>query len=115
MLTNLIKIGILIDFKLNQDFIAEFLCINKDKPKKLCNGKCYLSEQLKKAGEQEEKEVPAAYRLKLEVLYFYSKTPLNIFKKADNYLNKLNSSYKNKFYGSSYVADFFRPPKFILI
>ena len=35
-----------IEFYLNQDFIAEFLCINKDKPKLQCNGKCQLSKMI---------------------------------------------------------------------
>lgn len=114
MLPSLTKIGILIDFKINQDFIAEVLCIKKDKPKSTCNGKCYLSEQLKKAEDQEEKQAPTTKKEKSQVLYCSKKsfTPL---KHADTYLSKLNSSYKNEFNSSSFVADIFRPPKRNLI
>ncbi|MFD2726099.1 hypothetical protein [Hyunsoonleella rubra] len=42
-----------VEYVLNQDYIAEFLCINKDKPKLQCNGKCYLAKQLEKQQEQE--------------------------------------------------------------
>ncbi len=115
MLPNLIKIGILIDFKINQDFIAEVLCINKEKPMFMCNGKCYLSEQLKKAEEEEEKQAPTNKKERLEVVYCYSKNPLDFLPFLDNYTSKLNPAYENEFYHSSFIADIFRPPKLHLI
>lgn len=36
--------------------ITEKLCINKNNPNLHCNGKCYLSKQLKKAEENEKKQ-----------------------------------------------------------
>ena len=68
MLPNLTKIGILIDFKINQDFIAEVLCINREKPMTMCNGKCYMSEQLKKVEEQEEKQATNNKKERLRVV-----------------------------------------------
>ncbi|WP_422107637.1 hypothetical protein [Winogradskyella sp.] len=44
-----------IEFYLNQDFIAEFLCINKDKPKLQCNGKCQLSKMIEDANTETDK------------------------------------------------------------
>jgi hypothetical protein len=35
-------------FKLNEKFIAENLCENKNKPEKMCDGKCYLGKQMEK-------------------------------------------------------------------
>ncbi len=96
MLPNLTQIGILIDFKINQDFIAEVLCINKEKPMSTCNGKCYLSEQLKKAEEQEEKQAPTNKKERLEVLYCYSKSSLGIPSFARNHKSKLNPAYENE-------------------
>ncbi len=49
----------LANYLVNQDYIAEFLCINKDKPELECNGKCYLKKQLKEASEEKEKNLPA--------------------------------------------------------
>jgi hypothetical protein len=48
-----IRVYILGDFLLNQEFIAEVLCINKDKPMLNCDGQCFLATQLKKAEEKE--------------------------------------------------------------
>jgi len=41
----------LIEYALNQDYIAEFLCINKNKPELQCNGKCHLLKEIEKQQE----------------------------------------------------------------
>ena len=48
-----VRVYILGDFLVNQEFIAEVLCINKDKPMLNCDGQCFLATQLKKAEEKE--------------------------------------------------------------
>ncbi len=110
MLPNLTQIGILIDFKINQDFIAEVLCINREKPMSTCNGKCYLSEQLKKVEEQEEKQAPASQKERLEVVYYYIKSSFDFLFYTDCTANKLNPACVDEFYTSSFIADIFRPP-----
>ena len=45
-----------IDYLVNKDYIAENLCINKDKPKSCCKGKCHLVKQLQKTNQNPEKE-----------------------------------------------------------
>ena len=42
-------------YVLNQDYIAEFLCINKDKPELACHGKCHLVKQIEKQQENDSK------------------------------------------------------------
>jgi len=42
------------DYFINKDYIAKYLCINKDKLKMNCCGKCYLNKQLKKQDKQEQ-------------------------------------------------------------
>jgi|TARA_B110000116_G_C16628952_1_gene487367 hypothetical protein len=115
LLPNLTKIGILIDFKINQDFIAEVLCINREKPMSTCNGKCYLFEQLKKAEEREEKQAPTNKKERLEVVYYYSKSTFDFTIYTDCFVSKLNPACIDDFYRSSFIADIFRPPKLDLI
>ena len=115
LLPNLTKVGVLIDFKINQDFIAEVLCINKKKPASTCNGKCYLSEQLKKAEQQEEKRAPTSKNERLEVLYCFSKDSSNLSYFPGNYKSKLNQVYEVEFYHSPFISDIFHPPKLNLI
>ena len=115
MLPCLTKIGILIDFKINQGFIAEVLCINKEKPITMCNGTCYLSEQLKKAEEQEEKQAPSSKKERLEVVYFLLKSPFDFLSLAIDRTDKSNLTYVDEIYTSSFIMDIFHPPKLILI
>ena len=46
------------DYFLNKSYIAKVLCINKEKPKMHCNGKCYLARQIKEQ-EQQEQQAPS--------------------------------------------------------
>ncbi|HVI43958.1 MAG TPA: hypothetical protein VM802_03795 [Chitinophaga sp.] len=37
---------VMLDFYINQDYIARNLCVNRDKPQMHCNGKCHLRSRL---------------------------------------------------------------------
>jgi len=54
MLNALVMPLIYIDFKINQDYIAKVLCINRDKPITTCGGQCFLNKQLKEQQQQEQ-------------------------------------------------------------
>ena len=43
-----------ISYDLNKGFIAQELCVNKDKPSLKCEGKCYLNKQLQKTQQKEQ-------------------------------------------------------------
>lgn len=43
-------------FEVNQKYIAEKLCENKNRPWMHCNGKCFLMKKLKLAEEKEKKQ-----------------------------------------------------------
>ena len=43
-----------IEYALNKDYIAKNLCINRDKPKSCCQGKCHLKKQLAKSDESSD-------------------------------------------------------------
>lgn len=40
------KLGVITYFQLNRDYIAEVLCINRDKPITVCQGQCFLDARL---------------------------------------------------------------------
>ena len=111
MTPSLIKIGILIDFKINQEFIAKVLCLKKDEPITICNGQCYLSEQLKKIQEQEEQQTPTNTQERLELVYYYHHASSSPLAFVDTINSKSNSTYVVDFYASSFIADVFHPPK----
>ena len=45
-----------IEYTIDYEYIATVLCINKNKPKMQCNGKCYLKKQLAKSIENESSQ-----------------------------------------------------------
>ncbi len=67
------QIVIVIDYLVNTDFITETFCINKEKPKMKCNGKCHLSKQLKK---DEEKKSKVTFEISDIILFCQSDSPV---------------------------------------
>ena len=43
-----VKLGVVIWYQVNKEYVAQNLCENRDKPEMNCCGKCYLRKQLKK-------------------------------------------------------------------
>ncbi|SDG30845.1 hypothetical protein ACRQ5D_25855 [Mucilaginibacter sp. P25] len=54
LVMNLNSLWLYAGFRLNQDYIAAKLCANKSRPMLHCNGRCFLSKQLKKANSEEK-------------------------------------------------------------
>ena len=54
-----------LEYAINKDFIANVLCINKDKPALKCNGKCHLKKELKKASDTNENKMGLIFRIPL--------------------------------------------------
>ncbi len=100
----------LANYLINQDYIAEFLCINKDKPELECNGKCYLAKQLKEASAEKEKNVPAIamedYPIGIMTLILFEAPHTSETITSENF--QYNNNYK-----FSYLNLVFHPPTFI--
>lgn len=47
------------NYVINQDYIAEYLCINKDKPEMHCDGKCYLMQMLEEQSNEKKQNLPS--------------------------------------------------------
>lgn len=48
----------LFEYLFYEDYITEFLCINKDRIELNCNGKCYLMERLAEENEDKKENLP---------------------------------------------------------
>ncbi|RQO75379.1 hypothetical protein DBR43_08460 [Pedobacter sp. KBW06] len=105
------KAGIMLAFKMNQNYIASTLCENKDRPQMHCNGRCVLAKKLKQAEQNEEKQRVQTQE-KANVLFFCR---MNRIKIAECLLS-LQSRDFNPFYlhfkPSSFSNDIFKPPQF---
>ncbi len=73
------KAVICIDFYANQKYIAENLCVNKDKPQMHCCGKCQLRKRLKQEENNDKQNPERKNENKNEVLSsksFFATAPL---------------------------------------
>lgn len=102
-------------FKINQEYIAETLCVKKEIKGNCCQGRCYLKTKLAQSEKEEQKNIPQGYKLKAEVLYYFSQTSFDIFKFSPNSHAKKQPFYECGFYTFNCLSDIFRPPQFNLI
>ena len=100
-----------IEYAINKDYISKYLCINKDKPENLCDGKCYLHEQLKKNSEpvdaDEDKNKKFVQYKKIEEHLKSDGIFTTPFEK-----DILVISYYCPHIIDSYISSVFVPPKF---
>jgi hypothetical protein len=61
-------VGIGVYYHLNKQYISRQLCENRNNPKIHCNGHCYLSKQLKKAEQGENKSAASIVKEKDEII-----------------------------------------------
>lgn len=62
----------LAEYVVNYDYIVENLCENRTRPSLNCDGMCYLSKQLAKESESNDKNPFDGKRLLLEIQFFAS-------------------------------------------
>lgn len=98
-------------FKVNQDFIAKTLCINRDKPEKKCNGKCQLTKKIaesKEDGDPAKSPIPQPDEQK-QLVYFCeaNKVEFSLFT-----ISNLQTGFvETTFSGQSCLDDIFQPPR----
>ena len=99
------------EYVLNYEYISEVLCINKDKPKLECNGKCYLMQSLAEASNDtgDPTEIPSK-KLDFQLLYFTenhaSEKVLDFEYKSRLHIN----ANPNEAYQFLIAGQLFRPP-----
>lgn len=112
MLPDLVKLVVLIEFKINQDYISNELCVSKDQVVNTCKGNCYLSKQLNKVEEPLEKDrVPPPLKEKTELMVLYF-SKMKQYSFGEVFITLYPISPSNKFlYHFSIVGGVFHPPK----
>lgn len=109
MLPSLQKVWIMVDFKINQEFIARVLCINKAKPKFACHGSCQLSKKLQEQENQEKKQAPQSQKDTYNTLFF-SKVLVKVNRICLD-LGQLQGYYPS-FHSFDLHQKVFHPPQF---
>lgn len=100
----------LVEYYANYDFFATVLCINKDKPKLACNGKCILMQKLKNVANDtnsQSTEVPGKISLKDYPIGFISFLKSASIKMTSGFSH---SGFYTDRWPSDIIFDIFHPP-----
>lgn len=103
-----------IDYAVNYEYISKVLCVNKDKPKMHCNGKCHLMKELAKASEN-DKPISSDKKntsQESEILFFEKIKTFQLASICFDDCPKTNSDYSDLYYYLN-SDSVFRPPIFI--
>lgn len=98
---------------MHYEYIAANLCINKEKPKLQCNGKCHLSKQIVAALDLDDSENPFKKNQSQEVDVFCEKITFEVPLKNLTYKRKKQPFYKNAFFLNQKQNTLFKPPIFL--
>jgi hypothetical protein len=101
-----------VKFKINQDEIAQTICVQRKLVLNTCNGRCELQKSLKKF-EDNEKQMQNNLKEKLELVYIQNTLETNFLIVAPSF-----STQKNYFTFDkkpiSIVSSNFRPPAYFI-
>ena len=97
-----------VEYYLNQDYIANFLCVNRNKPEMKCHGKCYLAKQLEKQKKSGPESSLNIFRERYPI-GFVTILKINPILKFIQ-LKKHNFHYI-KLYAYTYSPTIFHPPR----
>jgi len=105
----------IIEYYMNYDYIANELCINKDKPYLECNGRCYVNAAMKRIfpnGNDGKPVSTVPFNMQdypISTLDFYTyENPILV----DTDFSK-NPDFANHFVINLYSNSIFKPPRFI--
>lgn len=93
----LMTVSVWVDYCINNDYIREVLCINKERPKLQCDGKCYLTQQLSKKSTKKESQEKAMVMEQSLTPVFFVEIQDVIFKNTASLSTAENSNYINHY------------------
>jgi hypothetical protein len=62
------KVLIMAEYQLNKDYIAKNLCVNRNKPKMHCNGRCHLMKKIKQEENKDQENPERKLENKFEII-----------------------------------------------
>lgn len=107
LLQNFGKVYILLNFEINQTYIAKNLCVQKDKPDNCCKGHCYLNKQLEEEDKKEKSPASTGIKDKEDIQYCQNVQPFIFYTLS---LLELETPYR-PFVSEGIEQSIYRPPK----
>lgn len=101
-----------LDYQIRKDYIAKALCVNRDKPKLNCNGKCYLAKKLAEAEKQQQRQAEQDYMSSLIYQVMDTETRYSFCPPSLSSRENLIATfpYKSAFLGRLVPESIFHPP-----
>ena len=92
MVQSLTSWVVMAEYIMNKEYIAKNLCVNKERPKLHCNGKCQLMKKMTQQENQDSSSNPQGGKMKMDVL-FAQKSDLPSIRGLGNENINFNSAY----------------------
>lgn len=109
---NTSSIWIITSFYINQDYIAKNVCINRFDAIPVCNGKCFLKEELS-ADAEKEQQIPNIKNKEVQPLFHETVN----YNPVTTYIQTITQidypEYTPNFILSKLVFPVFQPPEFV--
>lgn len=101
------RLFVYVNHFINQEYIAENLCENRDEPKLNCNGKCHLKKELKKNEKHKQQE----RKNQIETfLFIVPKNEYEVHLKRILSITKVYASAVSAQNTTEFISSIFRPP-----
>ncbi|PSL22482.1 hypothetical protein [Dyadobacter jiangsuensis] len=100
-----------LDYELRKEYIIANLCVNRDNPIVVCEGKCYLAEKIVDAKKQDERRAEQSFMANLLFQAMDTGRPF-IFKSPEHFEGwvMVTFDYISPFLSRTVTADIFHPP-----
>lgn len=105
------KIWIYFSFKINQQYIAKALCINRDKPEMHCNGQCVLMQRIRASEAAERQKIPLKLKEYPEAVYCFLPEQWDIQPEALEQPKKRAITVYQPPFTAIWVKGIFHPPQ----
>ena len=115
MLLMLVKAWVIpvvyLDYELRKEYIIANLCVNRDNPIVVCEGKCYLAEKIVEAKKQDERRAEQTYMASLLFQVMDTGKPF-IYRSPERFEQRvaITFDYISPFLSRTVSADIFHPP-----
>ena len=80
--TNFSSALVWVGFKVNQNYIAQNLCVNRFNPNLHCNGKCYFMRKIKEAEQKEKNAESQSQKYKFQEAFFTAKNEIHFYSRV---------------------------------
>jgi len=111
LLANFSRLAISVGFDLNQKYIADHLCVNRNRPWLHCDGKCYFMKKIRQAEENEKKQGAKDILDQLEVTFFQHVHEFRFENPSTPVQMQITFTDYRYWYTNPCVKGIFKPPR----